>query len=48
MFHPELTEDGWAPVQTFRCIDCKHINEYNDPRKEFLYTEGEEGEEKDK
>ena len=42
MFNPGLPKDGWAPVQTFKCNTCGHINKDMDPKETLLYSEDDE------
>jgi hypothetical protein len=39
MFNPSLPRDGWAPMQTFRCSKCGHINADMDPRNSIEFEE---------
>jgi len=29
--NPQIPEDGWAPLQTFMCKKCGHVNKEFDP-----------------
>jgi len=31
LLNPDILKDGWAPVQSFRCMDCHHVNSDMDP-----------------